>query len=360
MKCLEEIIIYQNPNPLLVSRQAVFPGLVQLPDGDLLAMFSIGQAFDAADQRAHVSRSSDRGRTWTPPLPLHTHTYHPHEQSESFKPLLLTDGTLMAAGYAFIRPDPLTPIVDSKTFDVLPLENKVSFSSDNGHTWKTPTTIDILGAPLELSGPCIQLTSGRIIGAAAPFHLGTSGHSGWIIYSDDGGRNWGKLSEFFNTPNGEISAWECRLCEMEPGHVAVLFWAYNNKNKQNLPNHIVFSQDGGASFGPALETEIHAQASNLLWLEKNRLLTIHAHRETSPGLWVRTIDITNGDFTVEEEINLFADATMGSDSTDISKQFSSLKFGQPSLLRLDNGQVLAAFWSFENCQHIIKTYILKI
>ena len=45
MKRLDEFIIYQNPDPLLVSRQATFPGIVQLPDGDLLAVFSIGQAF---------------------------------------------------------------------------------------------------------------------------------------------------------------------------------------------------------------------------------------------------------------------------------------------------------------------------
>ena len=45
MKRLEEFTIYQNPDPLLVSRQATFPGIVQLPDGELLAVFSIGQAF---------------------------------------------------------------------------------------------------------------------------------------------------------------------------------------------------------------------------------------------------------------------------------------------------------------------------
>ena len=61
MKRLEEFTIYANPDPLLVSRQAIFPGIVQLPDGDLLAMFSIGQAFDAADMRAYLSRSADNG-----------------------------------------------------------------------------------------------------------------------------------------------------------------------------------------------------------------------------------------------------------------------------------------------------------
>ena len=115
MKRLEEFTIYQNPDPLLVSRQATFPGIVQLPDGDLLAIFSIGQAFDAADNRAHVSRSSDDGRTWSPPVRLNDHETTP-EESESFKPLLLRDGSLVAAGYVFVRPTPLTPVVDPATF----------------------------------------------------------------------------------------------------------------------------------------------------------------------------------------------------------------------------------------------------
>ncbi len=56
MHRLETVTSDQNPAPLLGSRQAIFPGIVQLPGGELLALFSIGQAFDAADTRAYLSR----------------------------------------------------------------------------------------------------------------------------------------------------------------------------------------------------------------------------------------------------------------------------------------------------------------
>ena len=52
------------------------------------------------------------------------------------------------------------------------------------------TNFNVNNTSLEISGPCIQLNSGRIIGAAPPFHLKKKEHSGWIIYSDDGGQNW--------------------------------------------------------------------------------------------------------------------------------------------------------------------------
>lgn len=359
MQRLEEITIYSNPDPLLVSRQATFPGLVQLPDGELLAIFTIGQAFDAADARAHVSRSSDNGRTWSAPVRLNDHEVTP-EELESFKPLLLRDGSLLATGYVFVRPTPLTPVVDPESFKLLTLRNKTSTSSDGGRSWSVPAYFDIDGQPLELSGPCIQLASGRIIGATAPFHLGKDGHAGWIIASDDNGKSWRKLSEFYRSAGGNVSTWESRIAEIGPNRVAVIFWAYDNAAGANLANHVVVSNDGGESLAPAIDTGIKGQASNLLALGNGKALTIHSHREAPVGLIVRRVDLSDGGFTVEEELNLFADATMGSNSADIKKQFGSLKFGQPSLLRLQNGEIFAACWGFENAQYVIKGFRIAL
>ena len=61
MQRLEDFTLYQNPDPLLVSRQATFPGIVQVADGDLVAIFSIGQAFDGpaiAIERSLIRKES--------------------------------------------------------------------------------------------------------------------------------------------------------------------------------------------------------------------------------------------------------------------------------------------------------------
>ena len=360
MKKKEEIIVYQNPDPLLVSRQGIFPGVSLLHNNDLLIIFSIGQAFDSSDHRAFVTKSSDNGRTWSKPKELHNHIYNNYEETDTLKPLLLQNGEMIATGYAFVRPDALTPIVDPISFDVLPLKNKISFSKDLGESWSVPNVFNVLDKPLEISGPCIQLATGRILAACPPFHLGETGHSGWIIYSDDNGKSWNKLSEFFNSPNGEIAAWECRLCEIDNNGVAVIFWTYDNIKKINLNNHIVYSHDGGESFGEAIDTGVKAQASNLLWLKKNIILTIHSHRESPSGLIVRKVNIENDKFEILDELDLFKNENMGSDSTNISKQFGSLKFGQPSLIKLQNNEVFATCWCYENNQHIIKSFIVNL
>ena len=181
MKKKEEIIVYQNPDPLLVSKQGIFPGVSLLPNNDLIIIFSIGQAFDSSDQRAFVTKSKNNGRTWSIPKQLHNHVYENHEETDTLKPLLLQNGDMIATGYAFVRPDPLTPIVDPISFDILPLKNKISFSKDQGESWSIPNVFNVLDKPLVISGPCIQLKSGRILAACPPFHLGETGHSGWIL-----------------------------------------------------------------------------------------------------------------------------------------------------------------------------------
>jgi len=50
-------VIYENPNPQIRSRHGYFSGLVKLPSGELLALFALGEALEAAD----VTRSC-RGR----------------------------------------------------------------------------------------------------------------------------------------------------------------------------------------------------------------------------------------------------------------------------------------------------------
>jgi sialidase-1 len=352
--------IYENPTPLLVSRQAIFPGLVRFDDGELLAMFSIGQAFDAADMRAFTCRSVDNGTSWSEPEPMHREQTGWPRESETFKPLLMPDGTLVATGYVFVRPDAQTPIVDPETFDVLPLRNKVSISRDRGRSWTGPKEFSVEDQPLEVSGPTIALASGRLLAAAAPFHLGKTGHEGWIISSDDHGETWRRLSVFYRSPDGTIAPWECRLCDLGDGKVAVLYWAYDTANQRNLDNHIAVSIDGGLTFGPVIATGIRAQASNILPMGRDRVLSIHCHREDPVSLTVRALRLAERSVAVESECTLFAADTMASRTDDIAQQFGSLKFGQPSLLRVSEDRVIAACWQVENCQHVIKGYRLVL
>jgi sialidase-1 len=357
MRLIESTTLYANPAPLLVSRQGVFPGLARLDNGDILAIFSIGQAFDAADMRAHVSRSTDNGRSWSPPALLHDTVLDPME-SESYKPLALADGTLLATGYVFVRPSPLAPIV-ADDGALLPLHNKIARSTDGGKSWTRPERFIVDGEGLELSGPCIQRASGELLGAAPPFHLGATSQEGWIISSLDAGKSWRKKSVFFASDAGNIAPWECRLIDFGGERIGVLFWAHDLAAGKNRNNHLALSEDGGETF-EVFETDIAAQASGGLALARDELLTIHAHRESPVGLNVYRSRLVDAQLQRLDALELFTDERLGQDGDIAFDPFVNLRFGQPGLLALGGDEYLACCWMVEAGQHVIKTFRIRL
>jgi sialidase-1 len=359
LKLVEEITVYENPKPAVRSRQAIFPGLTVLPNNELLALFCIGEAFEAANSRCYVTRSSDNGRTWQFQDQLYDQEnlgWH-YAFSDCYKPTLLDDGSLVAIGYGFERYDSDQGIGTERGFP--PGRNVVSFSNDNGKTWTVPEKIDIgKSTLLEISGPAIQLKNKRLLAAGPPFTIDKTGQCGCIITSDDRGKTWKFLSNYFETSSGHIAPWETRICEMQPGRIVAIFWAFDVHKNEHLPNHVSVSHDGGKTFGAPINTGIKAQASNLMWLGGNKLLTIHAHRIGQIGLYIRLVDFSEDQIKVEAEQCIWGKAASQDGSKSIIDQFAGLKFGQPSLVQLQNGEILATFWAMENCMYKIKSFSL--
>lgn len=362
-----EHTIYENPLPQLRSRCAKFPGLVQLPSTELIAMFELGQAFESVDSRTVISRSKDLGKSWQ----LQGELYDmakldlDHTVSESLKPTLLKDGSLIAIGYRVHRSDPDLPIGNPQTGGLLPGDDVVSFSTDDGRTWSIPQTIEH-GYPelLEASGPCIELSSARLLETCAPFKAwdgsNPTGQMGILLRSTDKGKTWDGSCCFFSSPNKTIAPWESRACQMQPGRLVIIFWAFDMAANKHLSNRVVVSHDNGYKWSEPIDTGLMGQASNLMWLGDDRLLTIHAHRAGEVGLYVRLVDFKNDKWKIIEETVIWGKAPAQDTSKGIIEQFADLKFGQPSLLRLNNGEILAAHWCVENCLSKIKTHRLKL
>ena len=47
IEVIEDITIYDNPRPQVHSRHGIFPDLLELPGGELLALFVLGEAFES-------------------------------------------------------------------------------------------------------------------------------------------------------------------------------------------------------------------------------------------------------------------------------------------------------------------------
>ena len=367
IRYIEGHVLYANPKPHVRSRQAYFPGLVKLPSGDLLATLMIGEAFESANGTTYLARSKDAGRTWSLEGKLYDATALPNPMSDCLKPTLLADGSLLAMGYRFQRDDPEQSISISETGGILPGEDIVSFSSDEGRIWSAPEEIPRNRPELyELSGPAVQLRSGDLVAVGALYKMpdgsNPSGQIGVLLRSGDRGKTWDDSTEFFRTGAGNLTPFEPRLAEMQDGRLVALVWAYDQAADRHYANHVVVSGDDGHTWSEPIDTGVMGQASNLTWLGDDSLLTIHAHRGVEIGICVRIVDFAQNNWRVLTETVIY-----GQGAGDQTKQgqtaaemFKSLRFGQPSLLPLGDGDFLAAHWCVEEGQGKIRLHRLAI
>lgn len=364
---IDEHIVYENPAPKLRSRHGKFPGLERLPSGELIAAFEVGEAFGSVDSMAYIARSPDQGRTWGSPEPMcdMAAVDNGRPLSGGLKPTLLDDGSLVAIGYFFDRSDPELNTANPETQGLLPGFNVVSFSNDEGNNWTVPARIET-GFPevLETSGPCIQLRNGDLVAVGPPFKMwdgsNPSGQAGVVLRSSDRGRTWDTSARYFTSPGDRVTPWESRVCEMQDGRIVAMTWCYDLVNETHLNNHVTVSHDDGHTWSEPIDTGIAAQASNLMWLGGDALLTAHAHRAGDTGLCVRWVDFGDDRWNVLTEEVVWGGAAAQDTSAGIVKQFESLQFGQPSLLSLAGEEVLATHWCIEACLGKIKSHRLKL
>ena len=349
---ISEHIVYENHSTQWPDKHPKFPGIIELPSNELLATYEIRRDTESADSKTYMSFSKDSGYSWDTPVELYNSKKLElgFSISETIKPTLLKDGTIIAIGYRFHRKDPKVSIGNSETGGLLPGDNVVCLSNDNGRTWTLPKVIEH-GFPelLETSGPCVQLSSGDILAVGCPFKQwdgsNPSGQTGVLLRSLDKGKTWDCNVKYFTTAGDSISPWEARICEMSPGKIVGIVWAYKMSANEHLPNHIVVSHDNGYTWSEPFATPHLAQASNLMWLHGDLLLTIHSHRsDKDNGLFVRLIDFKNDKWKVVEEKKIWGTTQMQNTSADIIKQFTNLQFGQPSLIKTNNNEILAIHW----------------
>lgn len=365
IECVGRHVVYENPRPHVHSRHGFHPGMVQLPSGELVALFVLAEAFEAPNGTTYVTRSMDLGRTWTLEGPLYDKSTVGFETTDTMKPALLRDGTLIATGYRFHRHDLEEGIAIAETGGFQPGDNLVSFSGDGGHNWTAPEVIPRSRPELlELSGPPVESRSGDLLATAGFYRLpdgsNPSGPFGVLLRSRDKGRTWDDRT--YIVPPGPITSWETRLCEMDDGRLVVIVWVYDAASDRHLPNHVTVSSDNGRTWLPLVDIGHMAQASSVCALRGNLLLSIHAHRGVDPGIYVRLVDFAGNRWTVVDEALIWG-RELGQQTgpgQSMAQMFGSLRFGQPSLLRLSNGEWLATHWSIEDGQGRIRAHRLRI
>lgn len=324
----------------------IFPGLCKNADGSLALLLVSGSGFESADQRLVAFTGTADGLNWREAGPLSAIVSHGAAFTAAAKPTLLADGRLMALGYGFERNDQSETISGyaEKNGEFPTVRNAVWFSSDCGKSYSEgPVWLDLNHEGVEFSGPALRLTDGRLLAFGPPFNLNKHGQLGCCFESNDG-CDWREKSIFFD--GDAITAWECRGLELSDGRIAVVFWAFDLMLQKHLSNRISISDDGGASWRVS-DTKLPGQAANLVdfgW-DDGGIGLLQARREkNAPGIYLTRINLTGDAVILGETVKLYDAAGGANADMDITGQFYSLKFGQPALHRLIDGNWLLVFW----------------
>lgn len=357
-------VVYGDPTSERPHGHGFYPGVARFPSGSLVALFAVSEYPGSEDETTYVARSVDRGRQWELIGPLFDKAEAGLPYSSDYlKPTALSDGSGIAMGYRFLRENADQPVVNPETDGLVPGENVVAFSTDEGQTWSTPRALGLTRPEfLELPGGCVQLRNGDIVASGYPFPAwdgtSTSGNIGILLRSTDMGKTWDDRTLFYQSPEGKVAPYESRLCEMQDGRIVALVWAFDMDAHSSLTNQVTVSHDNGMTWSEPIDTGISSQASNVLWLGGDRLLTIHCHRESDVGLYVRVVDFAGDRWKVLKEKNIW-DRTTAQAFVGLGSEESGLKFGQPSLLSLGE-DILATHWAFEDDRGRILTHRLRL
>lgn len=355
MKCIDSGCIYRNPKPHVRSVHAYFPSAVRFDDGEMLCTMALGQAFEALDLTTFLARSTDNGKTWALegtvfPLSLENNT------TDCSRLTLLDDGSLVVFVVQQDRKRRDEGLSSNETLGFVDVKMFTMKSYDRGKTWEELNEIEppLVGPSFELCCPITPLTSGKWL-------LPTSLWQDWDGYcpnglkmvsfvSNDEGKSWPEYVDVMENAEEEITYWESKIVEMKDGRLLAVAWAYDRKNKTDLQNQFVISNDDGVTFTKPKSTGIWGQTTTPLVLDDGRVLLVYRRTDES-GLWASIINLDNDEWVIEESICLWGQKRENLIATDenMSENFNVLRFGAPSLVNMGDTTVFITFWAVQDC-----------
>ena len=357
MKVIESSIINDNPLPQLRSRHSFFPFVTQCGNGDLLASFAIGEAFESVDSTTYTARSTDGGRTWSTPKPIFDKSAFAIPVTDYAKVTKLPDGRIAAFGYAYLREDVELPIGNPQTGGLLDDFVFVSYSDDDGISFGKMVEIECFWGPhIEASAPITVLEDGSYITPITGFPDWNAKMTGPVqgraLRSYDNGKTWSDDAVCMDFGES-ITCYEQRMCQLSSGAIVNIGWNENTVTGERLQNHYTISRDNGKTWSAPAPTGVLGQASSVMAIGGERLLALHAVRRDTdrPGIYACIVDLSDGEWRiVEKQLVWEPNAPLVKDKS-MAEIFSFLKFGQPGAILLSDGDVMMTHWFAEGGQY---------
>jgi len=354
---LSESYIYDNPMPVLRSRHSCFAYVCEQDDGSLIATHSIGEAFESVDCAVYISKSEDKGSTFSKPKPVLDKSNIKRPFTESMKMTNLGNGHLFMFGYLFYRDDPDLPISNNKTGGALPGGVMCCESFDYGESFSDFRLINcVWDGYAEASAPVTKLSNGDLVSPIGLFPKWDGSFAGAmcsrLMRSKDNGKNWDDSTVIMGLGD-DVGMYEQRLTVLQKsGAVVVIAWNENLRTGERLNNHYAISYDNGYTFEGPFDTGMRAQSSSLCAIGGDRLIAFHAVRKDTddPRVVANVVNLESGRWEIESSETVWRPASPIKTDEKMAETFNMLKFGQPGGILLSDGTIVLALWIIEQNQ----------
>jgi len=360
-------LIYRNPKPHVRSVHAYFPSVIIMKNGEMLASFVLGEAFEAVNLSVYIARSKDNGMSWQfegrlrkvdTSLPV----------SETARITALPEGEIVALIEQFDRTGRTDEgLTNPETLGFVPTKFLLCRSRDYGRTWGKSEYVKppITGPEFEMCSPIVVLKDGRWILPTSTWRrwdgFCPDGMKAVALFSSDNGRSWNEWSAVMDSSADKIMYWESKILEMQDGRLMAVAWAYDQSRNVDLPNQFAVSTDGGKNWSAPESTELFGQTLTPLLMPDGSILSVY-RRIDRPGLWAVLSRLDGRRWTNSEQTPLWgADSgSLTSHTENMAANFNVLKFGAPCLLLQPDGAVFVAFWCYEECVSVIRWFKLEV
>ena len=360
LQVIDTDYVYRNPNPERGARNATFPTLVRLPEGELLCAMDIGEAMSALDKRSYLCRSSDEGKTWSAPVQIFEPDESAHPVDTSVRISLAPDGELLGLTSLCDRHRTEAGHANPDTEGFVETQMAIVRSADRGRTWSGPHLIEpaIDWNHFETCAPFTALPGGRVLGPTAIFNDWEGNcrydrYAAMAFLSDDNGSTWPRMVEVMNLSKQDLSSWEQKQAVLSDGRLMAMCWCHDYVKRESQHNRYTFSTDNGDSFGPPIECPIHGETNTIHALPGNHVLSVY-RRVDQRGCWAQLARI-EGDAWLPladcprwgTDVASYEADGCKDDTKGVWGHMESLQFGCPSIVSLGDGEVLTAFWCTE-------------
>lgn len=360
---LDRGVIYDATQQPVHRRAAFFTSIYRPPSADIwLSAFQVGTFKHAPDSTIQLCRSVDHGNTWTL-IKFDFETRLAGIPGSLSGPALSepAPGKLLLFATWFNRSEPARPLFDPVTQGILPSQQLVAESRDNGTTWSGWRILPTRGLTgCSATGPIVSWPEGAL---AFPFESfkqyddpRPGHHAAWLMVSRDGGRSFAPSVLVARDPQHQIFYWDQRLCPTQtPGEFIGLFWTHDLVQKRDLPVHLGRARltAAGLQAEPLRATSIPGQIAAPLGLADGRWLAFVVDRRgpCTMTLWQSADE--GQTWPIDQRLTIYthdeqAAVAAGGEPIDFNQYWEDMgkwSFGHPALAPYSATEVLCAFYA---------------